>query len=375
MKSSSGNEPMRILPGNAQHIGSRRQQQDSFGFSDLADESFRRHGGVLGVVADGMGGMAHGDAASREAVRAFLSAYQMKTEVESIPEALLRSLNSSNSAVFQMALSMDAAEEMGTTLAAVVVADEKMHWISVGDSAIFLVRDREFTLCNEFHVFAHELDEQAERGALSREVALAHPEREALTAFLGSERIRHIDRSLRPLPLRPGDLLLLASDGLFKALSPEEMAAEIREQPQATSEALVARVIAAERPHQDNVTVLAMCLLEEAPAAVASPHAAQPAARNQNLVYALVALAVLLIGASAMALWSLRKPSGARQPGVQKGAVAPVQRTAPAPLEAASPEAQPQSDSPQEAQSGNAGEPSSEADAAPVNKKRKRKKR
>ena len=51
---------MRHLPAHAQHIGSRRYQQDSFGFADPDDDDFLAHGGFLAVLCDGMGGMEHG---------------------------------------------------------------------------------------------------------------------------------------------------------------------------------------------------------------------------------------------------------------------------------------------------------------------------
>src|SRR5258708_1760599 len=104
---------MIFIPGNAQHIGSRQQQQDAFGFSDLSDAAFRKHGGILSVVADGMGGMAHGDAASKTALRSFLDAYLRKTETEPIPDALQRSLMEANQAVFREAVRLGAPEEMG----------------------------------------------------------------------------------------------------------------------------------------------------------------------------------------------------------------------------------------------------------------------
>ena len=56
---------MKIVAGNAQHIGARQEQQDSFGFSDPGNEAFVAHGGFLGVVADGMGGLSHGSEAGR----------------------------------------------------------------------------------------------------------------------------------------------------------------------------------------------------------------------------------------------------------------------------------------------------------------------
>ena len=73
---------MRFLPANAQHIGARHSQQDSFGFADPDDAAFIQHGGFLAIVCDGMGGMEHGDLAGRTAVRTFLEAYGRKTPQE-----------------------------------------------------------------------------------------------------------------------------------------------------------------------------------------------------------------------------------------------------------------------------------------------------
>src|SRR5580704_14039646 len=101
---------MSFLPGNAQHIGARSSQQDSFGFGDPDDEAFLAHGGFVAVVCDGMGGMEHGDIASRLAVRAFLEAYQRKIPSESIPEALERSVREANDRVVDMAHDLGAAE-------------------------------------------------------------------------------------------------------------------------------------------------------------------------------------------------------------------------------------------------------------------------
>jgi protein phosphatase len=106
--------PIRYLHGDAQHIGSRRHQQDSFGFSD-PDEAFQAHGGFVAVVCDGMGGMEHGDIASQTAVRAVLEAYAPKTAEESIPQALERSVHQANERVFAAAQSLGVAEGAGTT--------------------------------------------------------------------------------------------------------------------------------------------------------------------------------------------------------------------------------------------------------------------
>ncbi len=79
---------MKIIYGNEQHQCSRKEQQDSFGFSDITDSEFVSHGGFLAVVADGMGGMEYGREASAVAVNVFFSAYRNKVPSESIPMAL-----------------------------------------------------------------------------------------------------------------------------------------------------------------------------------------------------------------------------------------------------------------------------------------------
>src|SRR5712692_1312802 len=216
---------MRFLPGNAQHIGGRQSQQDSFGFADPDDQSFIAHGGFLAVVCDGMGGMEHGDAASRTAVRVFLDAYQRKDPAESIPTALERSVREANGQVAALARSLGMSEGIGTTLVAVALQDGSLYFISVGDSGLFHVSGGEIQTVNRPHVFANLLDQAVARGALSREDALNHPERESLTSFIGAESLEEIDRNTEPWPLRNGDTILLASDGMFKTLEPEEMRA------------------------------------------------------------------------------------------------------------------------------------------------------
>lgn len=254
---------MRFLPGNAQHIGSRHAQQDSFGFGDPDDVEFLAHGGFLAVVCDGMGGMEHGDAASRTAVRAFLDAYRAKTPQESIPVALERSVYEANRQVVSLARSLGMSEGIGTTLVAAALREHSLYFVSVGDSGLFLASGGELRMVNHPHIFANVLDAAVARGAMSLEVALAHPERESLTSFIGAESLEEIDRNLDPLPLAEGDTILLASDGMFKTLAHDEIAASLWGNPQSWPEALVERTLSKKREFQDNVTVLSVTLAAE----------------------------------------------------------------------------------------------------------------
>src|SRR5258708_13115731 len=145
---------MRFLPGNAQHIGARHSQQDSFGFADPDDQAFISHGGFLAVVCDGMGGMEHGDAASRAAVKAFLDAYQRKTPEESIPAALERAVRVANDQVVALAHGLGMSEGVGTTLVAAALLDTSMYFISGGDSGLFHARGGHITADTPHRTFS-----------------------------------------------------------------------------------------------------------------------------------------------------------------------------------------------------------------------------
>ena len=265
---------MRFLPGNAQHIGARHSQQDSFGFADPEDREFIEHAGFLAIVCDGMGGMEYGDAASRTAVRAFLDAYQRKTPEETIPDALVRSVHEANDQVLTLAASLGLVEGIGTTLVAAALHDTSLYFVSVGDSGLFHVSHGEMRTINRPHIFANVLDAAVARGTMSHEDAMNHPERESLTSYIGAQRLEEIDRNVDPLPLGEDDVILLASDGLFKTLDAEEMVACCTGHPQKWPEALVERTIAKKREYQDNVTVLSVAV-ESAATLALSPTRAE----------------------------------------------------------------------------------------------------
>jgi len=245
---------MQVNPGNCQNIGARSSQQDSFGFSDKDDLIFVAHGGVLAVVADGMGGMACGGEASHLAVHVFLQRYMTKLADESVPMALLAALDQANQAVVNLAYQV-GEEDVGSTLVAAVVHGEALHWVSVGDSRLYLLRMGKLTQLTEDHVFAVELDRDAASGVISQEESQYHPERPALTSYLGLPQLDLIDKNPQPFALFNGDHLLLCSDGLYAALEEKEIAACFDGNAQKMAEELVTMILAKERSGQDNLTV------------------------------------------------------------------------------------------------------------------------
>lgn len=265
--------PAPILPGNAQHRGDRAQQQDSFGFSDLLNPTLLARQGALAVLADGMGGHALGREASRIAVKTFLDGYPHSAPDEPIPTTLRRLMQNANTAVRILAAAEGELDNTGTTLAAAVIHQQCLHWVSVGDSRIYLYHAGQLTLLTVDHIYARELDREVAAGRLEATAAAAHPDRDALTSFLGVPELDMIDCNIQPVPLHPGDRVVLCSDGVYRALDEAEMREELARclEPQAAAEALVNRVLARQIPRQDNLTVAILAVGEAGEAGDARP--------------------------------------------------------------------------------------------------------
>ncbi|HVA84663.1 MAG TPA: protein phosphatase 2C domain-containing protein [Candidatus Binataceae bacterium] len=261
-----GTDGFVYAPGNAQAVGRREDQQDSFGFSDPRDTTFMAHGGMLAIVADGMGGMAHGAEASQLAVHAFLEHYASKQPGEPITQALGRAVQAADRSVFDFATSVGLARDVGSTLVAAAFTPSGLYWMSVGDSALYLCREGSLTQLNHPHTLGARLAELVKRGAMSPEDAAIDPDRDALTSYIGAGAIAEIDSPSEGVEVAPGDTIILCSDGLYRALSHEEISriAASAADAQEAADTLIANALARELPHQDNVTVLCVRVTEKA---------------------------------------------------------------------------------------------------------------
>jgi serine/threonine protein phosphatase PrpC len=246
---------MPIIPGNAQHIGSRLEQQDDFGFTDTENVTFVDHGGVLAIITDGMGGLSQGREASLLAKITMLANYEQKSVDETIPQRLLDSLLAANAKVVEMAEHAGLVGQIGTTLAAAVVRNTELYWIAVGDSHIYLYRQGKIKQLNADHDYARHLALAVAQGKISQEDAAAHPQRHALTSYLGLVELEEIEGNETPVVLEPGDQILLCSDGLYKTIAEQEIVSVLDQHPQAAAERLIDLTLAREKLHQDNVTV------------------------------------------------------------------------------------------------------------------------
>lgn len=210
---------------------------------------------LVAIVCDGMGGLAHGGEAARVACDRFIEACKSFPPAEPVPAMLHEAVHDANRAVVELAMQRQSAGNTGTTLVAVCLGPDGLHWVSAGDSSILLYRNHTMTQFNHSHTYASILDARCLLGEISRSAALEDRQREALTSFVGVPALREVDASVRPFPLAAGDVIVLASDGLSKTLEPEEIEAVLAETPVDPAQRLMETTIAKGRPHQDNVTV------------------------------------------------------------------------------------------------------------------------
>ncbi|HEX3617700.1 MAG TPA: Stp1/IreP family PP2C-type Ser/Thr phosphatase [Solirubrobacteraceae bacterium] len=172
-------------------------------------------GAPVFVVADGMGGAQAGEVASQMVVEAFAEGLPQDGTPE---ERLSVVVQKANHEIHARSRSDAASAGMGTTVTAAYLDEDSVALAHVGDSRAYLLRDGELSRLTEDHSLVEEL---LRGGKLTEEEALEHPQRSVITRALGIEPIVEIDTWT--YPLRPGDVVLLCSDGLTSMLSEQQV--------------------------------------------------------------------------------------------------------------------------------------------------------
>ncbi|MBE3034485.1 MAG: Stp1/IreP family PP2C-type Ser/Thr phosphatase, partial [Actinobacteria bacterium] len=203
----------------------------------------------LFAVCDGMGGAQAGEVASGLAAETLAAAV-----ADGRP--LLTAAEQANAAVFQRANDDIEHTGMGTTLTAVVLAGDTGHFVHIGDSRAYLLRDGALEQLSDDHSLVGEM---VRDGRLSEEEAASHPHRSILSRALGTEPLARIDEF--EVDLRAGDVLLLCSDGLSGTVPAEAIRKALG---RADPDDAAAKLIAEARKHggPDNITAVVLRLDE-----------------------------------------------------------------------------------------------------------------
>lgn len=189
--------------GNAQIIGTREKQDDSFATSV-------RPYGIMAIVADGIGGYINGNVASKITVETYLDEFEKRDVTENISYYFQKSAMLSNERI------RDEFGEAkgGTTAVAVVLMGNRMYWTSVGDSNIAVLRNGRLIEINRKENVKNWLEDQYLAGAISKEDAMGGPMDKRLVNYLGYDGFKKANESDRPIFLKKRDQVLIYSDGV-----------------------------------------------------------------------------------------------------------------------------------------------------------------
>lgn len=241
----------RYTAGKAHGMGKRSCQQDCLGLTSVLEKQ-----GLLAVVADGMGGLQDGGKVSQRILVKALD-FGAKLTADRVDNALPEMVSEISEDVNAM-LGPDGIYKSGSTLIAALLLGDRMKWVSVGDSRIYLFRQGYLNQLTRDHDLLQEWMPDILDGSLSYPDAIANPEHRKLTSFIGMGALRYVDQNLIPTRLLPGDRVLLMSDGVYGTVSEPELTAILKETPDAqqAADAIARRIESANLSYQDNYTVL-----------------------------------------------------------------------------------------------------------------------
>jgi protein phosphatase len=228
----------------------RRNNQDSLAVQVCAEQLDFRQRGHLFLVADGMGGHAVGELASKIAADTVPHVYYKSRDAE-IPPAIKDALEKANAAINERGSMNRDFERMGTTCSALVLCSDGAVIGHVGDSRVYRVRDERIDQLSFDHSLQWELLRQ---GKMKPEDIYLFEPRNVITRSLGPEPTVKVDVE-GPFPVLPGDTFLLCSDGLTGHVNDPEIGQIVRELPPGEACRLLVN-LANLRGGSDNITVV-----------------------------------------------------------------------------------------------------------------------
>ncbi|HHV79799.1 MAG TPA: serine/threonine-protein phosphatase [Firmicutes bacterium] len=189
----------------------RERNQDSLAVEHLVS------GYYLAAVADGIGGLISGEVASELAVASVAAKLRefLKDEMDHGNEmrCLEASVGWANEFIYLKGFNKYGEPCMGTTLTAALIKGEHVWLAHVGDSRAYLVSGNEISQLTQDHSIVGEM---VKNGNLTERQAMHHPKKNLLTNSVGTHRALRLD--LTELQAKPGDILILCTDGLTTAV-------------------------------------------------------------------------------------------------------------------------------------------------------------
>lgn len=206
----------------------------------------------LWLVADGMGGHFAGDVASQMVVSSMDGLERPRT-LSKFTETVEQRLVATNTRLREYA-EREETHTIGSTVVALLLHGEHAVCLWAGDSRMYRLRDGALEQISQDHALVEEL---VERGVLTPEQAIDHPHGNLVTRAVGAADQLFIDVEI--VPVKPGDVFILCSDGLEREVIDEEMSVVSEDTDMSRlSRVLLDRALA--RGARDNVTVISVAI-------------------------------------------------------------------------------------------------------------------
>lgn len=242
--------------------GARDYQEDAFMVSQLGQNDDGDACSLM-IMADGMGGHAAGNVASNMVIATFNKSFQGEFPSKNVPESLSTSLNRANKQINDSIKETPALKGMGCTMVSAYLEGDKLFWVSVGDSHLYMIRNRELIKQNADHSYGAYIDLMRDQGMdIEEQPGMS---RNMLMSAMTGEEISSIDCPDNPVRVKPGDRLIIASDGLDTLgagaiIQHSSWSTTARE----SVYALLKAVEEANKINQDNTTIIVVDIKEKA---------------------------------------------------------------------------------------------------------------
>jgi len=242
--------------GSSSVIGKRADQQDAIKCDDYY--SYLKNGQAIAVLCDGMGGLSGGALASGECTSLFYNVFHGGNKVTSIPNFLYSIARAADKHVAGLKNDKGINLKAGTTLVCAVIDGSDLYFMSVGDSKLYFIRDNVIQCLTVEHNYHMLLQKKVDSGKLSQAEADNDPHREALVSYIGVDGFEYFDLTNNPIRLKSGDKIVICSDGLYRTLTEQQIMDVVLncDDTQRAAEELTGLALCANKPHQDNTSVI-----------------------------------------------------------------------------------------------------------------------
>ena len=235
--------------------GLRRSNNEDACFILLSDNVY--------LVADGVGGGNAGEIASRTAVNE-IAGYISNNPIEqatnkyAVVNYLQDCLDKTNEKIFNQALKYEENKGMATTLAIVYAKDGRAYIANIGDSRVYLFRDRDLVQLTEDHTYINTL---LKAGIISEEQAKVDERKNVITKALGADHT--VEPDFFQVNIMKDDIFLICTDGLYDEVSSAEMI-DILDENESMSDVCSKMIEKANNNGgHDNITVICLRVTEE----------------------------------------------------------------------------------------------------------------